>query len=98
MCGKHPPVASRMHQTGDLAHSRGLCPDQESNHRPSACGTTPNPLSCTSQSYCYFVDGFLCCAKPFEFDVVPLIYCLFVSLAQVDISENILLSVRDNSD
>ena len=38
--------------------------------------------------FCY---GFLCCAKPFQFAVVPFVYFSFVSLAQEDTSENILL-------
>ena len=31
---KHQSVASRMPQTGDLAHNSGMCPDQEWNQRP----------------------------------------------------------------
>ena len=35
--------------TGNLACNPGMCPDWESNHDLSVCGTTPNPLSHTSQ-------------------------------------------------
>ena len=31
---KHPPVASRMPPTGDLAHNPSRCPDGKSNWRP----------------------------------------------------------------
>ena len=43
--------------------------------------------------YFYFVDGFLWCAKTFEFDVVPFVYFFFGFLAWGDISEKILLRI-----
>ena len=41
----------------------------------------------------HFVDGFFCCTKAFQFDVLPFIYFFLFPLAQADISAKILLQV-----
>ena len=40
-----------------------------------------------------FVDGFLCCAKAFEFNKDPFVYFCFISFALGDRSKKILLTI-----
>ena len=47
---KHRSIGCLSHSPArDLAHNPGMCPDWKSNPWPFGCGTTPHPLSRTSQ-------------------------------------------------